>query len=171
MASRSGPITWQAMPAAAAPQNGIDAADPRVRSDSDDLNQWWKVFNDPVLDDLVCYAYRQNLSLRVAGRAARFAARRRAAKAWRVGNILPQTQNLTGSDTAHGHQHRLHRGRIVRDPAFNTAPRCSTPALFNQYFGMINSNFNLAWELDFWGRFRRDIRRLPRRHGCLGREL
>src|SRR5438309_9907742 len=45
----------------------IDAADKRVRKDSDDLSQWWTVFNDPVLDSLICYAYRQNWTLRQAG--------------------------------------------------------------------------------------------------------
>ena len=54
-------------PPAPVAQNWIDAADPRVRSESDDLSKWWKVFNDPVLDDLVCSAYLQNLTLRQAG--------------------------------------------------------------------------------------------------------
>src|SRR5437667_2818271 len=54
-------------PPAPVAQNWIDAADPRVRTASDDLSQWWKVFNDPVLDDLVCSAYLQNLTLREAG--------------------------------------------------------------------------------------------------------
>ena len=29
--------------------------------------QWWKVFNDPVLDQLIQTAYEQNLSLQIAG--------------------------------------------------------------------------------------------------------
>ena len=45
----------------------IDANDVRVRSETDDLSKWWTVFHDPVLDSLVCYAYQQNLPLRVAG--------------------------------------------------------------------------------------------------------
>lgn len=45
----------------------IDADDERVRSETDDLSAWWKVFNDPVLDDLICTAYQQNLTLREAG--------------------------------------------------------------------------------------------------------
>src|SRR6266480_2603146 len=56
-----------AKPSAPVAPQWIDAADVRVRSESDDLSQWWKVFNDPVLDDLVCHAYRQNLTLREAG--------------------------------------------------------------------------------------------------------
>src|SRR5260370_37392562 len=45
----------------------IDAADVRVRKESDDLSRWWTVFNDPVLNALICDAYRQNLTLRQAG--------------------------------------------------------------------------------------------------------
>src|SRR5258708_1195872 len=48
-------------PAPVAP-NWIDAADPRVRTESDDLNNWWTVFNDRVLDDLICSAYLLNLT-------------------------------------------------------------------------------------------------------------
>ena len=53
-------------PAPVAP-DWIDAADVRVRKDSDDLSQWWTVFTDPVLDSLICSAYQQNLTLRQAG--------------------------------------------------------------------------------------------------------
>src|SRR5437762_2040811 len=51
-------------PPAPVAQDWIDAADVRVRKDSDDLSQWWTVFTDPVLDSLVCSAYQQNLTLR-----------------------------------------------------------------------------------------------------------
>src|SRR5437588_8628514 len=45
-------------PAPVAP-TWIDAADRRVRSETEDLSKWWTVFHDPVLDSLVCSAYRQ----------------------------------------------------------------------------------------------------------------
>ena len=51
-------------PPAPVAKDWIDAADKRVRTDSDDLSKWWTVFNDPVLDSLVCLAYQQNLTLR-----------------------------------------------------------------------------------------------------------
>src|SRR4051794_30260968 len=54
-------------PPAPVAQDWIDAADARVRKGPDDLSRWWRVFNDPVLDALVCDAYQQNLSLRQAG--------------------------------------------------------------------------------------------------------
>lgn len=49
-------------PDAAVAGNWIDASDKRVRTDSDDLSKWWTVFKDPVLNNLVCNAYHQNLT-------------------------------------------------------------------------------------------------------------
>ena len=37
-----------AKPPAPVAKEWIDAADKRVRSESDDLSKWWTVFNDPV---------------------------------------------------------------------------------------------------------------------------
>src|SRR4051812_48167347 len=45
----------------------IDAAARRVRKDVDPPSAWWKVFDDPLLDGMICDAYRQNLTLRQAG--------------------------------------------------------------------------------------------------------
>ena len=58
-------------PPAPVAKEWIDANDKRVRSESDDLSKWWTVLNDPVLDDLICDTYRQNLTLRAAGMAAK----------------------------------------------------------------------------------------------------
>src|SRR5580704_6698083 len=80
-------------PDAAVAGNWIDAADKRVRTESDDLSKWWAVFNDPVLNDLVCYAYNQNLTLREAGYRVLQA---RAQLGIAVGEIFPQSQAMTG---------------------------------------------------------------------------
>ena len=45
----------------------IDYADPRVKSEEQQLCHWWTVFNDPTLNTLIQTAYQQNLTLRVAG--------------------------------------------------------------------------------------------------------
>src|SRR5690606_17576505 len=47
--------------------NWLDAQDPRLKTNAMEQRNWWKVFNDPVLDRLIDAAYRQNLPLRVAG--------------------------------------------------------------------------------------------------------
>jgi len=106
----------------------IDEADKRVRTDCDDLAAWWVVMNDPLLDELIVFAYQQNLTLREAGFRIIEA---RAQLGIAIGEFFPQTQDWTGSYTRFG------RGR--------------------NFFSSWNTNFNLAWELDFWGRFRRAI--------------
>ena len=118
----------------------IDAQDQRLRRGPDDLSQWWKVFHDPVLDNLICNAYQQNLTLRQAGFRILEA---RAQLGITVGNIFPQTQNMTGS-----YQREAVSAETVNRTASSTVKR---------FFGQWNYGFNLAWELDFWGRFRRAI--------------
>src|SRR5438105_11007064 len=125
-------------PPAPVAQDWIDAADVRVRKDSDDLSRWWTVFNDPVLDALVCNAYLQNLSLRQAGFRILEA---RAQLGISMGQLLPQTQQATGD-----------YNWIATST--NVANRSNVR---KQFYGQWDFGFNLAWELDFWGRFRRAI--------------
>ncbi|HEY2761536.1 MAG TPA: efflux transporter outer membrane subunit, partial [Pirellulales bacterium] len=124
-------------PAASVAEQWIDAADKRVHTDEDDMSQWWGVFKDPILNDLICTAYHQNLTLREAGFRVLEA---RAQLGIAIGNIFPQTQNATGSYM-----------RIANSQ--QTAGGGFGPQFFNQW----NFGFNLAWELDFWGRFRRAV--------------
>jgi NodT family efflux transporter outer membrane factor (OMF) lipoprotein len=127
-----------ARPPAPVAQKWIDVPDPRVRTETDDLSRWWTVFNDPVLNDLVCSAYLQNLTLREAGFRVLEA---RAQLGIAVGNIFPQTQNWTGS--------------YAWTSASSEAANRSFIA--KRFFSQWDSGFNLAWELDFWGRFRRAV--------------
>src|SRR5579862_6623965 len=114
--------------------NWIDASDKRVRTDSDDLSKWWTVFNDPVLNDLICYAYHQNLTLKEAGYRVLQA---RAQLGIAIGEIFPQSQAMTGD--------------FMRDASSGATG--STQKFTSRW----DYGFSLAWELDFWGRFRRGI--------------
>ena len=117
-------------PAAPVAENWIDAAtDSRVRNDRDDLAGWWTVLGDPKLNYLVDTAYQQNLTLREAGFRILAA---RAQLGFAVGNVFPQFQTADGGYTRFG--------------------------LGDQFFDQWNFGFNLGWELDFWGRFRRAVR-------------
>jgi NodT family efflux transporter outer membrane factor (OMF) lipoprotein len=127
-------------PPAPVADNWIEAADRRVRGEPDDLSQWWKVFNDPVLDDLICTAYHQNLTLRQAGFRV---LESRALLCITVGNLFPQTQNMTGS---------YQREAVSAETANRNAA-----SVLRRFFSQWNYGFNLAWEIDFWGRFRRAI--------------
>ena len=123
---------------AAVAGNWIDASDIRVRNQRDDLSKWWTVFNDPRLDSLICYAYRQNLTLRVA---AERVLESRAQLAIDTGNLFPQTQTATGSYTRNVSSQRV----------ANAQPTGQ------RWYSQWNTGFNLSWEIDFWGRLRRAI--------------
>jgi NodT family efflux transporter outer membrane factor (OMF) lipoprotein len=130
-------------PGAQVADNWIDAADKRVRTGSEDISRWWQVFNDPVLDGLVYDAYHQNLTLREAGFRVLEA---RAQLAISIGNIFPQTQYASG------------------DYSRNAASAETANNIFDfgipgtrRFFSQWDFGFNVGWELDFWGRFRRAI--------------
>jgi NodT family efflux transporter outer membrane factor (OMF) lipoprotein len=108
-----------------------------VRSEEVDLSEWWRVFNDPVLDRLIESAYEQNLSLREAG--ARVLAAR-ALHDFAVGNLFPQTQEATGA---------YQRIKVSEEQAGGAPPEI--------WFSDWTVGLNLSWELDFWGRFRRAV--------------
>src|SRR4051812_4678934 len=129
-------------PAAPVAEQWIDANDKRVKTDCDDLCGWWKVFGDPALDALICTAYHQNLTLREAGFRILQA---RAQLGIVRGEIFPQTQNLTASYTRFA---RSKETALARAGGGFTGPR---------FFDQWDYGFNLDWEVDFWGRFRRAI--------------
>lgn len=123
-------------PAAPVATEWIDSGDVRVRSEAADHSDWWAVFNDATLNSLVDSAYRQNLPLRVAGFRVLKA---RAQRAIAAGHLLPQSQQAF-ADCA----------RLQKPDRLGT----SAPG---QSFGVWDAGFNLAWELDVWGRFRRAV--------------
>ncbi|HTU89944.1 MAG TPA: TolC family protein [Gemmataceae bacterium] len=123
------------LPAADTAADWIDAADPRVRAEPADFANWWSVFQDPVLDDLIQTAYRQNLDVRTAATRILEALAQRNVQA---ANLLPQSQTALG---AYVH------GQISQNFGL------PFPSTFNLWA----TGFNASWELDFWGRLRRSI--------------
>jgi NodT family efflux transporter outer membrane factor (OMF) lipoprotein len=121
-------------PESAVSRDWIEAGDERVRNGSADYREWWKEFNDPVLDGLIDRAYRENLTLRIAGIRILEA---RAQLGIAIGRIFPQTQQASGS--------------VERIRTSESSPQFFPPYAQDQI------GFNASWELDFWGRFRRSI--------------
>jgi NodT family efflux transporter outer membrane factor (OMF) lipoprotein len=140
-------------PPAPVAKDWIDGDDRRVRKADDDLSKWWTVFNDRVLDSLVCSAYQQNLSLRVAGMRVLEA---RAQLAIDTGNLLPQTQTSTGDFKWYGLSRETANNFLQFGVPPGGVPGVAFPA-FKRWYGQWDLGFNLNWELDFWGRFRRAI--------------
>jgi NodT family efflux transporter outer membrane factor (OMF) lipoprotein len=116
-----------------------ETTDPRVSTGSATYRGWWKAFNDPALDRLVERAYRENLTLRQAGVRVLQA---RAQLGVTVGEIFPQTQQAIGSV-----QYNRTSDRAATAPA--------TRGSVQYWQSTIGAQAN--WELDFWGRIRRNI--------------
>jgi NodT family efflux transporter outer membrane factor (OMF) lipoprotein len=117
----------------------IETADPALRRDAAELSDWWQVFGDPVLDELVETAYRQNKTLLVAGTRVLEAQARRGVA---IGGLFPQTQQGGAAYT---------RAALSANRANQGNP------LLDDRFGDWQIGFDAAWELDIWGRFRRGI--------------
>ena len=102
-----------------------------------DMRFWWELFNDPALNQLIEIAKRENLALRTAGLRV---LESRALLGVAGSTLYPQLQQATGAISYVNNQYQ---------------GGASPPA--DQDFGSYQAGFNLAWELDFWGRFRRSI--------------
>ena len=115
-----------------------NAASERISHERAEYRSWWKAFNDPVLDRLIETAYRQNLSLRIAGVRVLEA---RAQLGIAVGGLYPQSQQAFGS---------LQYNRI--------SERAVTAGAFNRFtYTQSEIGLGASWEIDFWGRFRRAV--------------
>lgn len=101
------------------------------------IGEWWKNYQDPLLDTMVDYALQQNYNLEAA--AYRIIAAR-ANLGIAIGELFPQTQQAEGS--------------AIRTHLSANAP--NTLGVDRDYWDNI-IGFRIAWELDFWGRFQRGI--------------
>jgi NodT family efflux transporter outer membrane factor (OMF) lipoprotein len=125
-------------PDAAVSGNWLDAADDRISNRPVDYRTWWSIFDDPVLNRLIDTAYRENLSLRIAGVRVLEA---RAQLGIAIGGFYPQVQQATGY---------LDYNRVSeRSPSAGFFP--------NYKYNQVETTLAVGWELDFWGKFRRAV--------------
>ncbi len=111
---------------------------PAISRDAVELSDWWTVFDDPILNDLVAEAFKLNLSLQITGLRIIEA---RAQLGIAIGNQYPQSQTVGGSATR--------QGVSENSPNFNPG--------VDDTFSNYELGFDASWELDFWGRFQRGI--------------
>jgi NodT family efflux transporter outer membrane factor (OMF) lipoprotein len=121
----------------------VDDSDKLAKEDqttegTQDLTAWWTGFHDPVLNELIDTAYRQNLTLVSAGTRVLAA---RAELGIATGDMFPQTQQLGGGIT----NNRLSKADVLTTP------------IPTGDFWRASIGAELAWEIDFWGKFRRGI--------------
>ena len=103
-----------------------------------DAVEWWGIFGDPVLNQLVATGHRNNNNIRLAGLAVLEA---RAVLGIARGSRYPQAQFVAGDAT-----------RIeLSESNANTAGGADLS------YGQYNLGASASWEIDFWGRFRRGM--------------
>jgi len=116
-----------------APADWSQSLQQGLESTPNELVEWWRVLDDPVLNELVEVARKNNNTLEIAGLRVLEA---RAQLGIATGQLYPQTQVGTGAAT-------------WISPAENTGV---TSDLWQYSLGA-----SVSWEIDFWGRFRRGI--------------
>ena len=100
----------------------------KIEAESRQAANWWKLFQDPVLDELIDRGARQNLSVEAAGLRI---VQARAALGISDALIFPQQQNVSGS-----------LGKAYQNErSFNSA----------------GIGLDVGWEMDIWGKYARGI--------------
>jgi NodT family efflux transporter outer membrane factor (OMF) lipoprotein len=124
-------------PTAPEAKEWLESEDPKIKGEEADFSQWWTVFNDPILNGLIESAYQQNFTLQNAGIRILEA---RAQLGIAIGFQYPQTQ------------------RASADAAAQRTSRNVPNAAGSERFAYVyDTGFDAAWELDFWGKFRRAV--------------
>jgi outer membrane protein TolC len=126
-------------PAAPITDKFLGADSRPIKSAHQDYRDWWKGFHDPTLNELIQIAYNQDLTLLSAGTRVLQA---RAALGIAIGSFYPQLQQGTGS-------------LIYTQPSAATPP--ALPNAKPTQFWTDALAAQAAWELDFWGKFRRGV--------------
>lgn len=117
--------------------------------------EWWKSFNDPLLDRLIADAIASNLDLRQA------ASRVRDARAQRTALIAAGLPNLNARSNVNRRRNNTSTSSLGQSGGFGM-PSSSTSSgggfgVGNQLINIFQMGFDAQWELDFFGGVRRAV--------------
>jgi len=115
----------------------MDCEEEKVECGKEVLDAWWLQFNDEKLSEIVCLAVERNLDLKIAAFRVLGA---RAILGIAIGEWFPQLQELVGDATK-----------------FKLSRNMPNSLFADTNYWDFNMGLSVAWELDFWGRFRRGI--------------
>lgn len=132
----------------------------KPQSASDAL--WWKQFHDPVLNRLIEIAYRNSPTLQMAAVSILKA---RAELNGSIGNLFPQQQGISGGTSYYYLPPQDSSSGSEFQPGTPLGQAFSQQLSNNNGGGMqIGPNlftnqllFSSTWEIDFWGKYRRQI--------------
>jgi len=124
-------------PEAPLSEQWLDEDAEHFRVTSQELTDWWRGFEDPVLEKLVRLAHERNNNLKIMGLRVLEA---QANLGIATGRQYPQVQVLTG--------HAL---------AIGTSEGEENAVISDLDFRKYSVGASVSWEIDFWGRFQRGI--------------
>ena len=110
-------------------------------------DQWWKAFNDPVLDKLISDAIASNLDLKLT------LERVKDARALRSATIAAGLPSLD----ARSNVSRRFNNTSSPTSQTGTSPVGGGFGIGNQYVNIFQMGFDAQWELDFFGGVRRAV--------------
>ncbi|MDH3992668.1 MAG: TolC family protein, partial [Gammaproteobacteria bacterium] len=116
---------YEAPPAAQLPE---DWSPEETATESEAVSDWWRMFNDPVLDQLIERGARENLSIEAAGLRI---VQARAALGISDALVFPQQQQVNSNFAA------LYRNE--------------------DWYKSANASLDVGWEMDIWGKYARGI--------------
>jgi NodT family efflux transporter outer membrane factor (OMF) lipoprotein len=132
-----------AKPDVSLPKGWTEADVTATLPDSPPPAQWWTLLDDPALTALVAKAVEGNISLKSAGLRVLEA---RAQMGIAVGNLYPQSQQANGAYTT-----------VQASKQTPSSPQPSEQSGVQYAYWQNNFGLSAAWELDFWGKFRRAV--------------
>lgn len=120
---------------------GFNITQTGITSRGADYAAWWTLFQDPVLNNLVLLAYKQNVGIEAAGVRVYQA---RAQLGIARGDYFPQQQQVGGG---------YKRTRISTEESIIEDIEKFIP--IDPNFDRWNAGFDASWEVDLWGKIRR----------------
>ena len=144
------------------------ADEQKIKGTPADTREWWKVFNDPVLNSLVDQAFQQNPSLQAAGLRIIQSRLARAVSVWTFfpmgsvsgsamhkhnsTNVKPEVTIGKGG-VAFSHQLGQNLSEALGKNVSITLPDVSVSPKMDIY----SAGVDAIWELDVWGKIRRNV--------------
>jgi len=113
-----------------------DQLGPQKPSDQIDLDFWWKTFDDETLNELIAIAKNENKTLQIAGLRI---LESQALLGIANSSTYPQVQTIDGS--------AAYSSSSIKGNGIDT----------NVNGANYQAGFNIGWEIDFWGKYRRSI--------------
>ena len=125
------------VPCAPSEESWMECEEDRIDCSEEVFDAWWLQFRDDKLTELIRLAEERNVNLKIAAFRVLGA---RALLGIAIGEWFPQLQELVGDAT------RFRLSRNMPNSLFA-----------DTNYWDFNVGLSVAWELDFWGRFRRGI--------------